>query len=611
MKSRRSAFGALISLLSFASVLAGVGADALAAAPYPVREPLWKFKTRGAVVASPALSADGSTLYVGSSDARFYAIDTFSGESKWTNGLRLPAAIQNSAVIDDDGVIYVSCLDNRLYAIIDQEDHGEIDWRYQTPGKHSGAPAVSPDDGSISFGSTDNHLWSVFPDGTTKWVYSATNDVGAPVVASDGTIYVVSGGYVRGVKAADGTETSVYTPGEAILSIPAVGLADVLYFGSKKGRIYALDPGTGTNGGALWNFNTGKPIMSSPAIGADGQVYVASENSLVYCLSLDGQLLWSVATRSPIHSALSIGADGTVYGGADDGRLYAFAPDAISPTSKLGKILWTVKTRGPVRSSAAIDAFGVVYFGSSDSYVYAVETEAIPDSGEVTWQMFRKDAQHTARAIECQPYMIEDVHGTNDITSLTTNNGQRVSFSVSVRAGSAVSYQWQLNGTNITANATATNATFVITNTSFADSGDYAVLVSNDCGDLESGIFTLKIESPPVITSLSTNQLLLAGGLLALKVTADGDAPLVYQWRREGTNVGGATTNANYFVTNALPADSGNYTVIITNNFGAITSAVVHVTIFPTSLTLTNHPDRKSTRLNSSHEIPSRMPSSA
>lgn len=583
MKSRRSVAEALISFLLFAGLLA-LTANVTAAVAYTNREPIWKFKTRGAVVASPALSPDGSTLYVGSSGGRFYAIDTFSGESKWTNSLRLPASIINSATVDADGVIYVSCQNNRLYAITDLEDHGEIDWSFPTPGKHSGAPALA-EDGTIYFGSTDNHLWALFPDGALQWLYSATNDVATPVVASDGTIYVVSGGYVRGVNSADGTEASAFTPGSAIRTVPALGVADILYFGANNDRLYALDPGASTNAGALWTFDTGKDILTSPAVGADGQIYVASESSRVYCLGLDGRLLWSVATRSPIHSALSIGADGTVYGGAEDGRLYAISPD--------GKILWTVKTRGAVRSSPAIDAFGVVYFGSSDSYVYAVETEAIPDSGEVTWQMFRKDAQHTARATECQPFLIEDPHLPNGASSLFATNAQTVSFSVTVRAGSAVNYQWQFNGTNIVNNSTATNATFTITNSSSADSGDYVVLISNDCGELESGAFTLEVGpaplSPPVISGLSTNQFLLSGNLLALNVSASGEPPLVYQWRRNGLTLDGAT-NSDYFLTNALATDSGDYAVVITNGFGAVTSAVIRVTIFPGSFTPASHP---------------------
>ncbi len=593
MKSRESAARARILFLFLALLLAGMAAQ-VSAAGYPVRPHLWKFKTRGAVVASPALSADGTTLYVGSMDGRFYALDTFSGESKWTGALRLPAAITGSAVVNnDDGRIYVSCQNNQIYAITDLEDHGQIEWSYATPGKHAEAPALA-EDGTVYFGSTDNHLWALTPERALKWAYTASNNVATPVVGSDGTVYVAAGGYVRGVSKGNGSETSRFTPSADIRTIPAIGVADVLYFGAKNGKVYALDTGASTNGGVLWSFDTGKDISVSSAIGADGQVYVAAQNSQFYCLSLSGRVRWSLTTPTPILSALSIGADGTVYGGAGDGRLYAISPSPVAPGSGRGKVLWTVKTRGAVHSSPAIDAYGIVYFGSSDSYIYAVDTETFSDSGEVAWQMFRKDAQHTARATECQPYLIRDVHvdgGVDDgATSLSITNraaiGRKVNLAVTIRAGASVVYQWQLNGTNIADNASATSAKYVITNASFSDSGDYSVLVSNDCGELESGTFTLKVQSLPVITSQPTNQLLLAGGLLALKVQAVGDVPLVYQWRQNGTNVGGATTNADYFLTNALPADAGIYSVIVTNNFGVVTSTEVRVTIYPNTLTL-------------------------
>src|ERR1700693_2049693 len=41
----------------------------------------WKFPTKGKVIASPAL-ADG-TLYIGSTDGNFYALDAATGAKRW------------------------------------------------------------------------------------------------------------------------------------------------------------------------------------------------------------------------------------------------------------------------------------------------------------------------------------------------------------------------------------------------------------------------------------------------------------------------------------------------------------------------------------------------
>jgi alpha-tubulin suppressor-like RCC1 family protein len=51
-----------------------------------------------------------------------------------------------------------------------------------------------------------------------------------------------------------------------------------------------------------------------------------------------------------------------------------------------------------------------------------------------------------------------------------------------------------------------------------------------------------------------------------------GAAPLRYQWRRDGTSLAGATSST-LVINSVRMADSGNYTVVITNAYGAVTSA--------------------------------------
>jgi hypothetical protein len=59
---------------------------------------------------------------------------------------------------------------------------------------------------------------------------------------------------------------------------------------------------------------------------------------------------------------------------------------------------------------------------------------------------------------------------------------------------------------------------------------------------------------------------------------ATGSEPLFYQWRFKGTNIAGATNTA--FTRPAVQmAQAGNYTVVVTNNAGAVTSAVAVLTV--------------------------------
>lgn len=83
---------------------------------------------------------------------------------------------------------------------------------------------------------------------------------------------------------------------------------------------------------------------------------------------------------------------------------------------------------------------------------------------------------------------------------------------------------------------------------------------------------------PPAITAAPAGQLVVQGSNATLTVIASGSPLLRYQWRLNGINLAGAT-NATYAISNALPSSSGNYAVVVTNGFGAVTSSVALVQV--------------------------------
>jgi hypothetical protein len=68
------------------------------------------------------------------------------------------------------------------------------------------------------------------------------------------------------------------------------------------------------------------------------------------------------------------------------------------------------------------------------------------------------------------------------------------------------------------------------------------------------------------------------GDTIVLSAYAIGVPPLAYQWQFNGQNITGATTLTNT-IAGATLADSGNYTLIVTNAYGATTSKVSTVTV--------------------------------
>ncbi|HTS17296.1 MAG TPA: pectinesterase family protein, partial [Verrucomicrobiae bacterium] len=80
---------------------------------------------------------------------------------------------------------------------------------------------------------------------------------------------------------------------------------------------------------------------------------------------------------------------------------------------------------------------------------------------------------------------------TNPV-SMTVTAGTMASFNVAATGVPDPSYQWLLNGTNVI-NATANNATLVISNALLGDAGVYSVIVSNGASVVNSGTATLTV----------------------------------------------------------------------------------------------------------------------
>jgi uncharacterized repeat protein (TIGR03803 family) len=178
------------------------------------------------------------------------------------------------------------------------------------------------------------------------------------------------------------------------------------------------------------------------------------------------------------------------------------------------------------------------------------------------------------------------------ITSQPTNQafleGMTATFSVGVATNALLYYQWQLDSvsgpTNLTdgggISGSATSA-LTIQNVSAGDVGAYSVTVSNAAGSVTSGIASLTIITgqAPVIVSAPASQTILPGSTATFTVSAAGDPRLSYFWELNGTNLtdagdlsGSATSTLT--IRSATGPNAGNYSVLVTNSFGSVTSAV-------------------------------------
>lgn len=96
----------------------------------------------------------------------------------------------------------------------------------------------------------------------------------------------------------------------------------------------------------------------------------------------------------------------------------------------------------------------------------------------------------------------------------------------------------------------------------------------------------------PEILAQPQSQTVALGDNVTLSVVAKGTNPLVYQWKKDGTIIEGAT-ESSYTISNFASSHAGEYTVTITNLEGSVTSnaAILTVTQSKPILTFKTEPD--------------------
>jgi subtilase family serine protease len=172
-------------------------------------------------------------------------------------------------------------------------------------------------------------------------------------------------------------------------------------------------------------------------------------------------------------------------------------------------------------------------------------------------------------------------------SSQIATNGANVTFTASVLGQAPLAFQWLFNGAglrdggNISGSAGNTlNITAATTN----NSGNYSLVVSNSFGSVTSRVATLSVGFAPAFSSQPASLAVFSGSTAVISATVGGSSPLFYQWRKNGFllanggNVSGVTSNVLTF-TAATTNNSGNYTLTVTNIFGAATSHVATLTV--------------------------------
>jgi predicted esterase len=171
------------------------------------------------------------------------------------------------------------------------------------------------------------------------------------------------------------------------------------------------------------------------------------------------------------------------------------------------------------------------------------------------------------------------------ITRITNHTASVVGVGALVRMqvfvmGTTPSLQWYQNGLPL---AGKTSSLLNLSNVQTTNTGLYTVVVTNFVGSLTSSPLSLEVTSRPQIQYTDTLQskAVFVGTGSSFAVTAFGVQPLSYQWRLDAHDLLGQTNKTLTF-SSAQPGDEGDYTVVVTNLSGTVTSAPARLWVVPT-----------------------------
>lgn len=188
----------------------------------------------------------------------------------------------------------------------------------------------------------------------------------------------------------------------------------------------------------------------------------------------------------------------------------------------------------------------------------------------------------------------------NSPDAIVQNGWYHVAVTYNGQPGTPLNFYWTLMDSNRTtaslvgsANMTfslSSGATpnFVVGNTGRNPGGNTSNPVNaNFLGNIDEvrmskvalGPGQMMFSAPTITLDVDvTNQVTVLGQTVNFAVSASGVPPLRYQWRHDSNNILGAT-QAVYTIPAVSLADVGNYDVVITNNYTAVTSSLGNLSL--------------------------------
>lgn len=259
--------------------------------------------------------SDETGVYAGG-NGLLAALSMADGELEWSRPLERGSGFTPTVA---DGIVYLRTT-NGIVAV--DAATGEVEWSDALPTlEHSHqhhthteqlAPAV--DSGRV-YVPGEGELVVYDRDGDRQWKVSLAPPVGAPAIA-DGSVYCCTGGELRALEAADGSQR--WTETDVVSIAPAVAEDAVVVMGPRRGKAgrtaLALEPETGTK---KWDTDVHFQGWGGFAPLIVGETVVVNANRrMVGLVRDDGATRWEVEKNDSRWHLTA--ADGYVFNYGDD-----------------------------------------------------------------------------------------------------------------------------------------------------------------------------------------------------------------------------------------------------------------------------------------------------
>jgi len=333
----------------------------------------------------------GDTIYFGSDDGNFYALDVESGYMRWV--FKSGAEINSIPAADKDK-IYFGCKDGKLYAL--SRKTGEEVWTFQT-GSQINSQVTRYGDYVIFVGDGDaiyflsphgEELFSINNPGWMNYTFLTANDImymgTGPTVELVGPFDIKRREFLWFFNYYDFV-ARWYSFCALRGDLLFMGTADVFWEGTYLGY-HALNRHTGelvwqqyqfgkldfTDSSDLADYfwrNIDILDFMAPTVWRDLVIFTGGDKVARAFDANSGNLRWEREFDTPVASAPTI-ASGRVYFGllGDDKT----PPQFVCISARNGSILWQMETEGSILSAPVIAGKRVI-FGTDKSVFYVLE----------------------------------------------------------------------------------------------------------------------------------------------------------------------------------------------------------------------------------------------